>query len=425
MSAGVQKWKNVGLLSLGFGIGQGSLFLIQTWLLAFAKRPDIVGLVGGHLSFAMLGLFVVDGGSVNTMAVRMHDAGRAPAEAWTIYWSTTAFRLIVAGILSVAAFWGGFGLSEFSRGFAAWIPAAFLVWAFNPAGLLDGLRLSGFAGFASGCLYALPSLSLLFVTGSALSVVGGVVGAAFVAGTVATVLIQFIALRWAAFPLAWARPSARQVREACSEGLAMQVNTLPGQVFYRFQILVAGTALGAAGLGILVYVKQIINASTQFTSFVRRAEFVSIVETHRTGEHSLLGATASASRSSISMAIVLTVIAGLFGYVSSKTGFLDREVCLILMFFSPLIAVNSIYLSIVQGFVANKQYRDIAIATQVVLWSSVGITYFIARFLDLRLFAAAEIAGQLLGMVLLVLLAIGLGSRRRPSGRIHESPVNG
>src|SRR5580704_4440101 len=89
---------NVGLLIGGFGIGQGAIFAVQTWLVAQGELV-LLAQFGAHFSFAVLGTLFVDAGSMTVLARHVaHLSGKpgASEEISRIFWETSAFRAVLA-----------------------------------------------------------------------------------------------------------------------------------------------------------------------------------------------------------------------------------------------------------------------------------------------------------------------------------------
>ena len=69
---------NVVLLVGGYGLGQGAIFVVQTWLVARGAF-ELLSSFGTLFSFAMLSIFLIDAGSTTTLARRI--AGLADDDA--------------------------------------------------------------------------------------------------------------------------------------------------------------------------------------------------------------------------------------------------------------------------------------------------------------------------------------------------------
>src|SRR5215469_15754265 len=96
---------NVGLLFAGLGVGQGSIFLVQTWLLA-KGRFEILSLFATHYSFAIFGIVLIDGGASPIIArhlARVSGGHEDKSDFWRLVSELMAFRLLVAVLVAIAA----------------------------------------------------------------------------------------------------------------------------------------------------------------------------------------------------------------------------------------------------------------------------------------------------------------------------------
>ena len=96
---------NIGLLVVGFGLGQGAIFIVQTVLVA-AGEYELLAAFGTHYSFAILGIVLVDAGASTTLAravARLPSGREARGEVWRTFCETSAIRITVALIVGAAA----------------------------------------------------------------------------------------------------------------------------------------------------------------------------------------------------------------------------------------------------------------------------------------------------------------------------------
>ncbi len=405
------KWLNVALLILGFASGQGAMFIAQSWLL-LKGRIDLVGMAGSHLSFAILALFLIDSGSITLLASHTREVARRGLSyhaLWPSFWATCAFRLMLSlllvGAILLAATTLGM-MSPFTSSFALTAIPALLIWPLNPAGILDGVERSGVGGLTGAAMYIAAAVALPATTRMPEGDAGLLLGAAFSLGTLVAVGMQFVMLQAVIGTVVPARPSRQGLREAFVGGTLMLVNTLPGQLFFRFQIATAGALLGPAGLGTIVYTKQITNACTQTISFARRAEYIHLLERLSRPSANFLRVTVEAGKSGVVMSF-----AGMFAVMGFGSTVLlgllpmDTAIGSAMLIFAPLIFVNTAYLSLIQGYIAIGNHGRVVVATQVVLWGSAAGTLLLAPSLGLAGFAIAEIGLQAVGALLLITIA--------------------
>jgi len=185
--------RNMLLLVAGFGLGQGALFIAQTWLVAH-NQLELLGLFGGHFAFAVLGFYIVDMGTLTTMSRRV--VSRAAEEhAWVDFWSVSLARLLVAIGLCLlgGAFVIGWG-DDYSRAYMLGVAPGLLAWSFNAAGLMDGLRRSGLSGLAGSVPYVSSAGVLPLTIGMPAGEAGLLLGVAFSIGMMVSVGMLFGAL---------------------------------------------------------------------------------------------------------------------------------------------------------------------------------------------------------------------------------------
>lgn len=127
LSAGSAQWRrllNVGLLIGGYGLGQGTIFAVQTWLVARGEY-DLLSAFGTHFSFAMLSIFLIDAGSTTTLAreIARLSTEQTNDEFWSLFWATVIVRATIATATGVAALVYAlvFSSDPFSRYYLLWI----------------------------------------------------------------------------------------------------------------------------------------------------------------------------------------------------------------------------------------------------------------------------------------------------------------
>lgn len=387
---------NLGMLIGGFGLGQGSIFLVQTWLVATGKT-EMLALFGAHFSFAILGIVAVEAGSLTILSARIArqiHSGSAAADVWRAYWETTIFRLTVAILLVAAglaalAFWP---LPGFSSSYLIWSLPAMLLWAFNAAGFLDGLQKSGVSGLTGSIAYVASALALFFASDLPSAEAGAWTGAAFSIGYALTILAQFAALAVSGWRPAWASPSAAGIRQAFVEEGSMLAGLLPGQLYFRAQLAIAAFALGHNATAVLVYGKQIIGAASQIAGFARRVEFPRLVQAVA-GDPSLsAAATMRIQRSSLAIAAAfasMIAIAALI-VISMASGF-AVEAWSFLAIFCITALTESVGQALVQGLFARSRYHAAAVTRILAVAFAVVFGYVFVSFFGVRVFVLSDL----------------------------------
>lgn len=392
----VRRLVNLGMLIGGFGLGQGSIFLVQTWLVATGDIK-LLALFGTHFSFAILGIVAVEAGSLTVLSAQIArelQGGGSRTTVWRVYWETTIFRLAIASLLIAAgvAALTWWPLPEFSRNYLIWSLPAMLLWAFNAAGFLDGLQKSGVSGLTGSIAYVASAIALFLASGLDSAQAGAWTGAALTIGYLLTVVAQFAALATSGWRPAWARPSGLGIRQAFVEEGSMLAGLLPGQLYFRAQLAIAAFALGHNATAVLVYAKQIVGAASQIAGFARRVEFPRLVQA--VAGNPALGTTATLRIQRSSMAIagafaVLTAVAAL-AVMNMATGF-AVEAWSFLAVFCVTVLTESVGQALVQGLFARSRYHAAAIARIIAVALAVVFGYVFVGMFGVRVFVLSDL----------------------------------
>ncbi|MGV3552657.1 hypothetical protein [Rhizobium sp.] len=392
---------NLGMLIGGFGLGQGSIFLVQTWLVATGET-EMLALFGTHFSFAILGIVAVEAGSLTILSAqiaRQIHAGGERDGVWRSYWETTVFRLTVAVIL-VALGLGALALSplpDFSRNYLVWSLPAMLLWAFNAAGFLDGLQKSGVSGITGSIAYVASAVALFLARDLSPAQAGAWTGAAFSIGYLLTIVAQFVALAASGWRPAWVAPSGLGIKTAFIEEGSMLAGLLPGQLYFRAQLAIAALFLGHNATAVLVYAKQIVGAASQIAGFARRVEFPRLVQAVAGNPALGAAATMRIQRSSLAIAAAfaaaiaiaaLVVIAMAQGFAVEAWGFL--------LLFCVTVLSESVGQALVQGLFARSRYHAAAIARIVAVAIAVVFGYVFVGTFGVRVFVVSDLVSHLI-----------------------------
>ena len=390
---------NLGMLIGGFGLGQGSIFLVQTWLVAKGET-EMLALFGTHFSFAILGIVAVEAGSLTILSVQIarqiHSGGPA-SEVWRAYWETTAFRATVAVVLIAVgiATLASWPLPDFSESYLIWSLPALLLWAFNAAGFLDGLQKSGVSGLTGSIAYVASAVALFFLLYFTPVEAGALTGAAFSIGYALTILAQIVALVAAGWHPVWATPSRAGIRTAFVEESSMLAGLLPGQLYFRAQLAIAALALGHNATAVLVYAKQIVGAASQIAGFARRVEFPRLVQA--VAGNPALGAsgTMRIQRSSLAIAAAFAATIALAAsiVVATTTGF-AAEAWGFLAIFCVTVLTESVGQALVQGLFARSRYHVAAIARILAVAFAVIFGYVFVNVFGVRVFVLSDLVSH-------------------------------
>lgn len=390
---------NLGMLIGGFGLGQGSIFLVQTWLVATGET-EMLALFGTHFSFAILGIVAVEAGSLTILSAqiaRQIHAGGERSAVWRTYWETTVFRLTIAFILIALGlgtlfFWP---LPDFSRNYLAWSLPAMILWAFNAAGFLDGLQKSGVSGIIGSIAYVASAVALFFARDLSPAEAGAWTGAAFSIGYALTIAAQFAALAASGWRPAWAKPSGTGVRQAFIEEGSMLAGLLPGQLYFRAQLAIAALFLGHNATAVLVYAKQIVGAASQIAGFARRVEFPRLVQAVHGNPALGAASTMRIQRSSLAIAAAFAVMIALaaLAVLAFAKGF-AVEAWGFLALFCVTVLTESVGQALVQGLFARSRYHAAAIARILAVALAVVFGYLFVSVFGVRVFVLSDLVSH-------------------------------
>ena len=386
---------NIGLLIAGLALGQGSIFIAQTTLLAMADY-ELLAAFGTHYSFAILAIILVDAGATTSLArVVAHTSAEPKSrdEVWRIFCETSVIRFLVASLIgaAAAAYALGFSSDGFSRWYVALALPGLLLWTVNGVGLLDGLRLSGISGMTGAAAYIVTAAGLVLAKQRSAEAAGAILGGAFSAGYLLTLGAQWIALgRRGWFPRLQKITRAGLVR-SLKDGVALSFQIVPGQINMRVQLVLSTVYLGVETTTLFIYAKQIVTASTQIVGFVLRVEFPGLVEKLAAPGKQTLANVLDAQRMALYCAVVFAVGAtGIAGVAAAVPDFSLHRAAVIIASFSPTILSLSVSLMMIQALAALGAYT--AIAKMLAVSSVLGM--LVSYALISRLDAYALVLGE-------------------------------
>lgn len=387
---------NLGLLIGGFGIGQGSIFLAQTWLVA-TGRTELLALFGTHFSFAMLGIIAVEAGSLTILSAQIAKlivAEGTRSDLWRVYWETTVYRLSMAATLiaGLLLFDAVVALSPFSSNYLLGMLPALAIWAFNGAGFLDGLQKSGISGITGSIAYVASAVALVLALDASPAVAGLLTGAALSVGYGLTVLVQFLALGALGWRPRFQRPTAHGIRKAFIEETSMLLGLLPGQLYFRAQLAISALFLGATPTAMLVYAKQIVGAASQISGFARRIEFPRMVQAvagnPRIPVLTLVGVQKMSF--AIAAAMALAILAAALVIVSTFDGFTEQAWAFLAIFCITILS-EAVGQSLVQAMFARDLFHSAAVARIIAVAVAIGFAYLSVAALGLHVFVLSDL----------------------------------
>lgn len=396
---------NVVLLAGGYGLGQGAIFAVQTWLVARGAY-DLLATFGTHFSFAMLSIFLIDAGATTTLARQIAGRGEARAddEIWPLFWATVVVRGSVAVLLAVGALVYALGFADdpFSRSYLLSILPGLAIWTGNAVGLLDGRRLSGVSGITGSLAFATSALGLVLAVDLPPHLAGSILGSAFSLGYVLTVAAQWAALNRVGLRVRLVLPEPSGIRRAFLDGAALLSQFVPGQLILRAQLVMSTVYLGAESTALFVYVKQAVIATTMLVGFIMRVDFPGLVQRLNQERSARLRTILEAQRLAIGTAFVLAgavLLVGMAAPLISQSNL--AKAAELLMAYAPTIVVISAVTIMMQGTAAIGDY--LAGAKAIAISTLVGtiVSYLAIAQLGIYALLAGEVTGHVLSLALL------------------------
>ncbi len=393
---------NVGLLIAGFGLGQGTIFIVQTALVA-AGEYELLAAFGTHYSFAVLGIILVDAGASTTLAravARLSGERKPSDELWRIFCETTAIRLLIAALVCKAAatYALGFAPDGFTRWYVALAVPGFLLWAVNPVGILDGLRLSGISGVTGSAAYVTTAIGLALAARRPAEVAGAILGGAFSIGYLVTVAAQWIALVRKGWKPQFPKMTQAGLVKSLKDGGALLFQNVPGQINMRVQLVLSAVYLGAETTALVVYAKQIATAANQIVMFILRVEFPALVEKLNTQVKHSLASLLGAQKMALYCAVILAVgIAGAAGVAAVVPTFGLHRAAAIIAAFAPTIVMLSLSSMMTQAMAALGAYGVIARALAIASVAAILVSYALVSALGAYAFVVGEVTFHIVG----------------------------
>ncbi|WPL11555.1 hypothetical protein Thiosp_01304 [Thiorhodovibrio litoralis] len=382
----------------------------------------LLGIFGFHFAVSILCLQIVDFGGVVTIArytLSRIEGAENPFEISRYFWTMCVVRAGVAALLVVAfILYLGYQEKGFSYFYVIGAMPAYLIWIFNPAGLLDGVKASGVAGVTASFPYLISALFIptgLFVDSE--RDYGLLLGCALSIGTFLSCAAQWIALSRFNLPLTFVGWRRETLILVLKEGISQILFLLPSQLISRTQIFLVGSTLGASQAGVFVYARQVIAAATQVIGFSLRAEFPALVQRMDCQSKGRWITALINQRFTIGLALIGFLVAFSFPLAATKIlpNSFDEPLGAIIAL-APLIVTTGLYLVFLRAMMALGWFGSTAILGVL---SSV-----IALFIGWRLVAEWGIPGLMIGEAcahcLGCFLAISVFHVRRNKPRVSK-----
>lgn len=393
---------NMGGLLAGFGLGQGSLFAVQTWLLATGEIA-FMGQFAIINTMILLAYQAIDLGGLVILARHVATEDPGSRDIPTYFWSFSAVRISVAFVLTVMGLiWLAINPTSFNSNYTAMAIPGLILLAVSPGGILDGHNMSGWTGATWALPFVASAIALPFGLGMSPRGAGMLLGGAMSLGAILAVGVQYGLLHWQGLHVPYRRPKAAVIREGGHEALLYLVGWLPDQLSFRAQVGIATALLGLEAAALFIYAKQIIMIATRFLVFARRVEYPALVKQLTNPQH-LVRKVLSIQKISLFMGILGTVIFAIFGLLMNIVFPLKMHGAgLVIATFAPIILTASVYATFLQACYAVKR-TDISARTAVVVdVIGLGLLFALVPLIGMTGIALAEGICHIVGVILLL-----------------------
>lgn len=391
----------VGLLA-GFGLGQGSLFAVQTWLLAtgeiaFMGRFAIIN------TMILLAYQAIDLGGLVILARHVATEDYAGSDIPTFFWSFSAVRIIIAFVLTtMGLIWLAVNPTSFESNYTAMATPGLILLAVSPGGILDGHSMSGWTGATWALPFVASAIALPFGLGMPPRNAGMLLGGALSLGAIFAVAVQYGLLHRQRLAVPYRRPKAAIMRESGHEALLYLVGWLPGQLFFRGQVGIATALLGLDAAALFIYAKQIIMIATRFLVFARRVEYPDLVKQLADRQH-IVRKVISIQKISLSLGVLGMVSFAIFGLLMDFAFPLKMHGAgLVIATFAPIILTASFFATFMQACYAVKRTDTSAWTAVVVNLIGLGLLFALVPFIGMTGIALAEGICNIVGVIMLI-----------------------
>ena len=187
-------------------------------------------------------------------------------------------------------------------------------------------------------------------------------------------------------------------------GLAMLCGVLPGQLYFRFQIVLSTVYLGAEMTAMLLYAKQIVAAATQIVGFVLRVEFPGLVQRFSRPAEQKFRTILNSQKMALYLAVGATIaVLAMSVLMKFERGNNFNKVALLVSAFAPTILTLSILWVISQALAALGRYTLLSLIIVIFVMVGMAVSYLLITTYGVYAFVAGDIASHAAGAALVYL----------------------
>lgn len=260
------KLSNLLFILTGFIIGQGAMFLVQTYL-AFNAQFELIAKIGISLGLLSLAQWIADFGGVYLLSRKVARQENPFSFIKLRFLLTLLFSFTIYICLIIIE------LESFYKGILYFSPFIAIVWGINITGILDYKCRNKYVGPISGLPWF---LSAIYVWLHHKNIEPTSLGAAYFFGVLVVVIIQYTQIKKCEYisllnfkPVHW----KKDFKAITSYALAFSMS----QMYGRLIPILVQTNINPLVAGYYIYGKSFTNITAMFVSFIRRAEFPSLL----------------------------------------------------------------------------------------------------------------------------------------------------
>lgn len=294
--------KKVFFLLMGFSLGQGSMFLAQSYLI-YQDKYEITSQSAIGLGFLSLAYWVVEMGGIFTFNKAFE---KSPSEICNYL---TA-RLIIGLCVSLISFICVKFLyirDELLLGVVSIAPLIAVSTTISLLGYIDATQKNDRISHTSGLPWILSASCLLIPENLTTPYQHGVtIGLAFLTGQLIFTKLQYTCLRQEISHLNFKKVQADRVIQYIKYGLAYNLSFSSSQIYGRITPVLIDALIGAKISSIYIYIRNITNLFSQISIFAKRLEFSNL--SHIKNHHLKTLLQAQKNSSSLTAASLITMV---------------------------------------------------------------------------------------------------------------------
>lgn len=282
--------KQILFILTGFLIGQGSMFLVQTYLVTNGLF-ELVANIGISIGLLSLIQWTADGGGVFLLS-KLVKENKITNLLQSFIYSRVIFAFSFLILIYSALLFININSTVIQA--LCFSPLIVIIWAFNLTGIADSLNKNKIIGPLSNLNWLFCSFVVLLCKDNIN--LGYYLGAAFCIGLLLSVVIQYLVLK---IKLSWI-VDTNNIKKCIKMITNYNVAYIFSQSYARFIPILVDSSINSTMAGTYVYAKNLSNMVSQFIQFTRRVEFnkilliaknaeLNIFNVIKTQKYSLLG----------------------------------------------------------------------------------------------------------------------------------------